>query len=91
MEKTSRSKAERLEAVNDKVARLTAEAARLKRLISQEDRKRDMQRKIIVGAAVLAHANFDAAFASGLSAALAKAVTRERDREIIADLLPGQK
>lgn len=91
MEKTSRSKAERLEAVNDKVARLTAEAARLKRLIAQEDRKRDMQRKIIVGAAVLAHANFDPAFAAGLSSALAKAVTRERDRQIIADLLQEQK
>ncbi len=53
------------------------------------DRKLDARRKIIVGAAVLAHAEIDPGFADKLRAVLDLAVTRPVDRAAIADLLPG--
>ena len=52
------------------------------------DRKLDARRKIIVGAAVLAHAELHPAFADALRAVLDLAVTRPVDRGAIADLLP---
>lgn len=51
-------------------------------------KKRDTRRKVIVGAAVLAHAQRDSEFARRLQAVLTLAVEREGDREAIADLLP---
>ncbi|TWB09323.1 hypothetical protein FBZ89_1427 [Nitrospirillum amazonense] len=52
-------------------------------------RKRDNNRKIVVGGAVLAHAKRDPAFAAQLWAVLDQAVTRAIDRKAIADLLPS--
>ncbi len=52
------------------------------------DRKLDARRKIIVGAAVLAHAELDPGFADRLRQVLDQAVTRDIDRAVIADLLP---
>ncbi len=49
------------------------------------DRRRDTRRKIIVGAAVMAHARLDPIFAQNLQDVLARAVKREGDRAIIAD------
>ena len=66
-------------------AKLSALAAREK----VEARKLDTRRKVIVGAAVLAHAEHDAEFARRLQAVLAVAVLRDGDRAAIADLLPG--
>jgi hypothetical protein len=51
------------------------------------DRKRDARRKIIVGAAVLAHAELHPAFADQLRSVLNRAVQRPIDRTAIADLL----
>ena len=56
----------------------------------EEKRKRDTRRKVIVGAAVLAHAGLDPAFAVKLGEVLGKAVQREADRKAIADLLSAQ-
>jgi hypothetical protein len=48
------------------------------------ERKRDTRRKIIVGAAVLAHAQLDPLFALELRAVLARAVQRPIDRDVLA-------
>ncbi len=53
------------------------------------DRKLDARRKIIVGAAVLAHAELDPAFADRLREVLDQAVQRPLDRRDIPDLLPA--
>jgi hypothetical protein len=65
------------------------EARRLALLASKKsaDRKRDTRRKIIVGAAVLAHAELDPSFSAVLRDILSVAVQREMDRRVIADLL----
>jgi len=56
----------------------------------QSTRKLDTRRKIITGAAVLAHAELDAVFAVALRTALDQAVTKPADRELLADLIrPG--
>jgi hypothetical protein len=56
----------------------------------QATRKLDTRRKIITGAAVLAHAELDAVFAAALRSALDQAITKPADRELLADLLrPG--
>ncbi len=47
-------------------------------------RKRDTRRKIIVGAAVLAHARLDPVFADHLSDVLNRAIVRPRDRLLVA-------
>jgi len=51
------------------------------------ERKRDARRKIIVGGAVLAHAALHPAFAAELRSVLQAAVTRDKDKEAIADLI----
>jgi peptidoglycan/LPS O-acetylase OafA/YrhL len=52
-----------------------------------EERKRDARRKIIVGAAALAHAEVDPGFRAALRMALRAAVTRDIDKAVIPDLL----
>ena len=52
-----------------------------------EERKRDARRKIIVGAAALAHAEVDPGFRAALRVALRAAVTRDVDKAVIPDLL----
>ncbi len=53
------------------------------------DRKLDARRKIIVGAAVLAHAELNPSFSDMLREVLDAAVQRPADRGSIADLLPA--
>lgn len=56
----------------------------------QSTRKLDTRRKIVTGAAVLAHAALDASFAASLRDLLDRAVLKPADRELLADLLrPG--
>ena len=52
-----------------------------------EERKALTRRKIIVGGAVLAHASQHPEFALVLRQALNLAITSERDREALADIL----
>jgi hypothetical protein len=53
----------------------------------QAARKLDTRRKIVTGAAVLAHAALDASFAAALRDVLDRAVLKPADRELLADLL----
>lgn len=56
----------------------------------QATRKLDTRRKIVTGAAVLAHASLDASFAASLRDLLDKALIKPADRELLADLIhPG--
>jgi hypothetical protein len=80
--------------ITDKIAVLKAKqeklAAQLNTLNAKakvEDRKRDTRRKIVVGGAVLAAIESDAALAETLRRVLAASVARPADREVIADLL----
>jgi peptidoglycan/LPS O-acetylase OafA/YrhL len=52
-----------------------------------EERKQDAQRKAIVGAAALAHAEVDPGFRAALRVALRAAATRDIDKAAISDLL----
>ncbi len=65
------------------------EARRLALLASKKsaDRKLDTRRKIIVGAAVLTHAELNPGFSTVLRDILSVAVQRDMDRRVIADLL----
>lgn len=83
----SGTKADRIAALERQKAEITA---KLKNLSAQEatrKRKEDTRRKIIIGAAVLAHAEIDSAFGRQLRAVLGKSVTRPIDRKVLADLL----
>ena len=80
--------------LDDKIAKLTnrqrqLEAQRLMLLASKKtaDRKLDTRRKIIVGAAVLTHAELNPHFSAMLRDILSVAVQRDIDRRVIADLL----
>jgi hypothetical protein len=80
--------------LDDKIADLTKrqqqlDAQRLALLASKKaaDRKLDTRRKIIVGAAVLAHAELNPPFSAMLRDILSVAVQRDIDRLVIADLL----
>lgn len=87
--------------IDDQIADLTQrreqiEARRLALLAQKKDadRKHDTRRKIVVGAAVLAHAALDPDFAATLREVLSVAVQRPADRAVIADFvppLPGQE
>jgi hypothetical protein len=64
--------------------------AELKARQRGEDRKKENHRKIVVGAAVMAHIRLDAQFRSVLREALNKAVTEPKHRNVIPDLLSEQ-
>jgi hypothetical protein len=80
--------------LDDKIAELNERqqqltARRLSLLASKKtaDRKLDTRRKIIVGAAMLAHADLHPDFSTTLRGILSVAVQRDVDRRDIADLL----
>lgn len=85
-----RTRAEQIAAL-----KLAEEQKRQRRLAleaqeKQATRKLDTRRKIVTGAAVLAHAELDASFAAALRDVLDRAVIKPADRELLADLLrPG--
>jgi hypothetical protein len=67
--------------------------ARMAELVARqqgEQRKRDAHRKIVVGAAVIAHVRFDPEFRRVLREALKIAVTDPKNRAVIPDLLDEQ-
>lgn len=73
----------------EKAERLKAQIAALEERKKTEDRRRDVRRKIVVGAAVLAHAEADAIFCEALRAVLRSAVARDADKMVVADLIEG--
>src|ERR1700679_3388686 len=73
-----------------KVEQLKARMAELKARQRGEDRRRENHRKIVVGAAVMAHIRLDAQFRTVLREALNKAVTEPKHRTVIPDLLDEQ-
>jgi hypothetical protein len=84
--------------ITDKIAALRARqtelAAQLNALTAKakvEDRKRDTRRKIVIGGAILAAIETDTTLADTLRRVLAANVTREMDREVVSDFLPGEK
>ena len=82
-----KSLAERIRDQERKLENSKNRLSRLKGKAANEARKLDTRRKIIVGSAVLAHAEIDPAFATELRSILAKAVTRDQDKTVIPDLL----
>jgi len=70
-----------------KAEQVRARMAELKARQHAEERKRDNHRKIVVGAAAIAHVKIDPQFRKDLRNALNKAVTDPKQRAVIADLL----
>jgi len=70
-----------------KAEQVRARMAELKARQHAEERKRDNHRKIVVGAAAIAHVKIDPQFRKDLRNALNKAVTDPKHRAVIADLL----
>jgi len=70
-----------------KAEQVRARMAELKARQHAEERKRDNHRKIVVGAAAIAHVKIDPQFRKDLRTALNKAVTDPKQRAVIADLL----
>jgi hypothetical protein len=87
--RSSQSLDQQLAKVTRRQEQLEAQRLGLIAMKKKADRKLDARRKIIVGAAVLAHAELHPAFADRLRELLDLAVTRSVDREVIADLLPA--
>ena len=84
----SRKTTEELIAEEEKKAeQVRARMAELRARQHAEERKRDNHRKIVVGAAAIAHARIDPQFRKELREALNKAVTDPKQRAVIADLL----
>jgi len=83
------AKLSRLELLRKRKQEIEQQMRALEAREKEEGRKRDTRRKIIVGAAVLAHASLDADFALQLRSVLKKAVTEERNLAVIADLIGG--
>jgi len=65
-----------------------AELSQLRARAKEADRKFDVRRKIVVGAAVMAPANLHSAYRQDLAKVLQVAVTRQRDREILPEYFP---
>jgi exonuclease III len=73
-----------------KSEQIKARVAELKARQKAEDRKKDAHRKIVVGAAIMAHIRIDAQFRQNVRDALNKAVTEPKQRNVIPDLLSEQ-
>lgn len=70
-----------------RAAQSKARIAELKAQQRADERKRDSHRKIVVGAAVMAHVKIDPRFRKEVREALDKAVTDPKHRAVIPDLL----
>lgn len=70
-----------------KSEQVKARMAELKSRQRVEERKRDNHRKIVVGAAVIAHIRIDPRFRKDVQSALNQAVTDPKHRAVIQDLL----
>lgn len=81
---------ERISAAEQKLKQQQARLARLKAKQGTAERKLDTRRKIIVGAAVLAHAELHSATRAALQSVLRIAVTRDQDKAAIKDLLSDE-
>jgi hypothetical protein len=66
---------------------LEAQLAALDARQKLRDRKRDARRKILVGAAALAHGELNPSFRVALRDALRATITRDHDKVVVADLL----
>lgn len=85
-----RTRAEQIAALKEAEEQKRQRRLALEAQEKQAARKLDTRRKIVTGAAVLAHAALDPSFAASLRALLDQAVTKPADRELLADLLrPG--
>jgi hypothetical protein len=73
-----------------KSEQVKARMAELKARQKVEERKRDNHRKIVVGAAIMAHIKIDGRFRKEVRDALNLAVTDPKHRSVIPDLLDEQ-
>jgi hypothetical protein len=79
----------KIEALKIKKQQIAARLASLEARAKHDNRKRDTRRKIIVGAAVIAHAETDHAFAKKLKDIFDKAVTRDQDKALVDEWHKG--
>ena len=86
MPKTRKTLDEQLEALKQKKEAIEKQLNAVETRKKETDRKLETRRKIIVGGAVLAHAEIDPDFRRALQAALQKAVA-PKDRSLVADLI----
>jgi hypothetical protein len=77
----------RIEALKLKKQQIAAKLSALEARSKGDKRKKDTRRKIIFGAAVIAYAEKDQAFANKLKEILDKAVTRDHDKALLDDWL----
>ncbi len=87
MPRARKSLADRIAELNERQQQLKARRQSLLASKKTADSKLDTRRKIIVGAAVLAHAELNPDFSAMLRGVLSVAVQRDIDRDVIADLL----
>jgi hypothetical protein len=84
-----RTTSERMRLLEERKRQIEAQLQSLTTREREAERKRETRRKVIVGAAVLAHAELNPNFADQLREILEAAVQRPADRQTLADLLPG--
>jgi hypothetical protein len=65
-----------------------AELSQLRSRAKEADRRFEVRRKIVMGAAVQAHAKVNSAFREELRKAILAAVTRPHDRAILPEFFP---
>ena len=75
-------------AMQAKKEKLAARLGQLQGKAKLAERKKDTRRKIVVGAAVIAHMEHDPSFARLVASVLVRNVTRPADLEAIGELLP---
>jgi hypothetical protein len=86
--KTRKTDIERLIVLKQKEAQLKAQIQRVENRAKSQNRKDDTRCKIIIGGALLADAAIHADTAQWLKTVLARAVTVERDKVLLAAMLP---
>ena len=74
----------RLQQLDEQVARIKAEKRRLKALASQDERKRDTRRLILMGSLLRARIKNGAWSEERLKEAMDEFLERDRDRELFA-------
>lgn len=74
---------ERIEDLTRQYDQIKARLHRERAKIATQKRKEDTRRKIIVGAALLAHADYDLAFKAQIWQILDRHVTRKQDRALL--------
>jgi hypothetical protein len=79
-----------LATLQEKVNRLEAQGAALRAAIKKAEQEQEQRRQVLIGRAVIAHANKDQIFRDAIWEAITQHIRKQTDLDLLADFLQDE-